>query len=266
MCTISCFHLPSFPIFSKILIMFDLQSSFHFSLLCDVSLSLQQSDLVHNGEFVPGYSSFLFNQLLQTQFYSVNHGARSINLNIAKPLSPSLSTIPDHPNIPRAVLVEEHITPILSPRLLPQQNVNNTSNTSNNTNNNSSNNDVHKNNKNANNNVNNNNNNSIPTNYKSTVFQQALADQQKKYNRTFEREVRGHVPVYPEIDLLEFFGEREIVKRNRRRLQSTLYSTKCNLGTHFSPVFPSPHLFSLLRYIIVCRWVVCVYKMRVGAV
>eukprot|EP00026_Physarum_polycephalum_P004733 Phypoly_transcript_04756.p1 GENE.Phypoly_transcript_04756~~Phypoly_transcript_04756.p1 ORF type:complete len:508 (+),score=75.92 Phypoly_transcript_04756:526-2049(+) len=181
-----------------------------------------QSDLVHSGEFVPGYSSFLFNQLLQTQFYSVNHGGRSINLNLSNPLSPPLSTIPDHPNIPRAVLVEEHITPILSPRLPPQNvSVNNTSNNSNskpNVNNNGN-----------NNNSVNNSTNSTSAGYKSIVFQQALADQQKKYNRKFERDVRVHVPVYPEIDLLESFGEREIVRRNKRRLQSLLYSTRCNL-------------------------------------
>jgi hypothetical protein len=201
-------------------------------------LFLQHSDLVHSGEFVPGYSSFLFNQLLQTQFYSVNHGGISINLNLSGPLSPPPS-IPDV-NIPRAVLVGEHITP-LSPfhspahsgeLLPPLQTKNNTQRNE----------PVNNGNNNNNNNVNN-NNTTTSTRYKSTVFQRAIAEQQKIYNRMFDINTRGYVNKYPEIDLLEFFGEREILKRNKRRLQAILYDTRCNIG--IIPLFP-PCI--LLRY------------------
>lgn len=77
--------------------------------------------------------------------------------------------------------------------------------------------------------MNNNNSNNISTKYTSSVFQQLIEEQQKKVGKIFDVQTRGYSAKYPEIDLLETFGEREVVRRNRKRLQEMLYDTKCNL-------------------------------------
>jgi len=58
----------------------------------------------------------------------------------------------------------------------------------------------------------------------------------------FETKTRGFISKYPEIDLMEFFGEHEILRRNRRRLQTLLYDTRCNIDVlklHSSKYVPS---------------------------
>lgn len=197
-----------------------------------------QSDLASSAEFVPGYSSFLFNQLLQTQFYSVNQGGLSININLAdrNQSNPSSvlpaksdgnvlslsSIIAAEPHVITSSPTLAHIPPnsYTTPVTLNSQPIDNVNmkikNEVNNVNSNNSN--------------KNSNNNSSTTLYKSSVFQQLLATQKNPDNKYFEREVRFYEPIYPAIDLLEYFGEREVVELNKMRLQSLLYDDWCNLG------------------------------------
>lgn len=183
----------------------------------------EQGDLASSAEFVPGYSSFLFNQLLQTQFYSVNHGGLSININLDRNNTNTLPTTKTDSNVSLSPLIaaEPHVitsSPTHAHRTTTSTNTQTTSTVNNAkpVENVSMKKEV----------------NSVQNQYKSGVFQQVLAKQKDNYNKYFDNETRVHIPVYPEIDLEEFFGEKELIHMNKRRLQSLLYDSWCNLGTN----------------------------------
>lgn len=184
-----------------------------------------QGDLASSAEFVPGYSSFLFNQLLQSQFYTVSNGGLSININLAD-RNYSNTASNNNNNNNASVIAEPHVI-TSSPTLSSTLAHNTTSTTHNNPQNVNRNNaqpvqnvnmiyEVH-------NNIENNNR------YKSEVFQQVLSKQKDHDNTYFDNETRVHIPIYPELDLVAFFGEEELMYINKRRLQTLLYDSYCNI-------------------------------------
>jgi hypothetical protein len=175
---------------------------------------LQQSDLVHE-QFVPGYSSFLFNQLLQTQFYSVKHGGLSINLNLTE-VSHQYNANNIHSDIPRAVIIAESTNHTPSPPTPTTKStpLNPPPQSSAGTNENYT--------------VNSNNSNKYK--YQSSLFQHLFSQHQNEYKELFEVETKPHIPLYPEIDLLAFFGQDGLTTRNKKRLQTLLYDKDCNIG------------------------------------
>lgn len=208
-----------------------------------------QGDLAPSAEFVPGYSSFLFNQLLQTQFefnYSVNNGGLSININLAdgsrnytNPINNAISSSLSHVISAGLKNSNDNIT---SPKLAhTTKNVN-----KNNTNSNVKSNNVHNN--------NNKDNNDDKMQYESYIFQELISNQreQDKLMKQFEIPSK-HIPMYPEIDLMEFFDEKELIRRNKKRLEELLYAPNCNLGififlfcsTYFLFIFKSYTFFKL---------------------
>jgi hypothetical protein len=91
--------------------------------------------------------------------------------------------------------------------------------------------------------------------YQSTFFRTLLSSQQNKVDDVVPEELfklAPTTPIYPVINLLEVFGEQEMVKRNKRRLQSMLYGDECKIATmkmHTARFVPSelrPMVWQLL--------------------
>lgn len=177
------------------------------------------SDLARSAEFVPGYSSFLFNQLLQTQFYSVNRGGLSISRNLTDDKQIQYATnLPINNNVISltSIIATEQTNTLTHSfssvsKSLPQTTITNVDKSNNNVEN-----------------VQANNNSVNNGNYESQLFHDTITKQRDQYNKQFEVHIK-YTPMYPEINLLEFFGERELVKKNKKRLESLLYAPHCNI-------------------------------------
>lgn len=184
-----------------------------------------------NTDIVPGYSSFLFNQLLQRQFYNPNTlTINNINYNGNHHTTPviyssSVIATPAYPNNQYKNISIENV------------NINNTNN-SNNTQiiNHRSNGTT------ATTSITSSDRNkkikissvtsspTLTTHYQSALFNQLLSSYQSPKESNNDNTIARPISIYPELDLLEIFGERELVARNRQRLKELLFSKKCNFG------------------------------------
>lgn len=238
-------------------------------------------------DIAPGYSSFLFNQLLQTQFYSVNNGGLSINLNISNttyinkafintndfsnfqqdnvfnlhdPMEEPKSTnanlkkeepITQPPNISQSVGDETPPSQSDTGKTESEPTTNtekpHTSTIS--VNNSTINIQYTKDSiiisspkltqiNNCTVNLGGSNGAPIPpsppTRYQSTLFRLLLSQYSQNKDNAFSSinfTSCYNMRIYPELNMLECFGERELVNRNRRRLKHLLYGKHCNMGT-----------------------------------
>lgn len=243
-------------------------------------MGVVQEDPLHHqssSEFAPGYSSYLFNQLLQRQFYSTStqpgfgislninnitfntNNATSIreytfingeNNNVSvqitgagvvkqeskgqRATSPSSSQENINASVPNPGLEDGNGQGIdsVGPETVVVQNIDSGDDSGGDS-----------------------PRLSLPLRYRSALFQQLLTQNDNKEDKIIEdvinlRTSGSHKLNYPVINLLEAFGETELIKKNKKRLQGFLYSKRCHKGvfkhqyTHFHHFFIKYHLIS----------------------